>query len=40
MFDTMIETHSVLHFLNANDDWRKRLDALRELCERMDDITV
>jgi len=38
------ETHSVLHFLYGDAkrrlDWRKRLDVLRELCERMDDITA
>ena len=36
------ETHSVLHYLWGDGkrrlDWRKRLDRLRKLCERMDDI--
>ena len=38
------ETHSVLHFLygaaKRRLDWRKRLDALRKLCEIMDDISA
>ena len=36
------ETHSVLHYLWGDGkrryDWRKRLDALRKLCEQMDCI--
>lgn len=38
------ETHSVLHYLWGDGkrrfDWRKRLDALRELCEQMDEINA
>lgn len=34
------EYRFMLHFLIANNDWRKRLDRLRKLCERMDDINT
>lgn len=34
------QTHDVLHYLYGDGDrrydWRKRLEALKELCERMD----
>ena len=39
-FSLVFDTENSLwqRVLNANDDWSKRLDKLRNLCERMDDI--